>query len=632
MDKPIIKLLFIFLIAILFSCCNPATPEPIPTATTAPTTEPTKEPTPEPTATATEVVEPTKVIDPTGVVEAEPEAVVLTITGVDSILELTMSDLKEMPAYEGWGGLKNSVGNITPPAVYKGVLLKDLVDLIGGIDESAGVNIIAEDGYAMTLSYDQIYNGNFVAYDPGGGDETAAGGDLYSVIAYEVDGQPLPKKSDGTLRLVVLGQQNNQVTDGHWWVKWTNAVEVISQGEEWYLYLEGALTEEMDRATFESCASPSCHGVSWIDEEGHEWSGAPLYLIAARVDDENKHDFGGFNVTLADQGYIIEFVATDGYTVEVESGQAKLNENMIIAVNMDGEPLPEKYYPLRFVGSELDKGQMVGQIEQIKVHLQPAEIITPALTVAGLVDTELVLRMEDLKEMEIVEVSDAESTYEGIPLNNLLASANPKWEASVLIAIAGDGYSVEINLAKVKACADCIVAFGENEELQLVMPGMEKKAWVNGVVTIEVTQAGNQDNSDITVEEESAPEPLPSAAEGEAALTVSGSVENELLLTMETLLGLEMVQITTEHPKTETMEDYAGILVNDLLTRAVPTSSATSIALTASDGYFAEISLADLLACIDCLVNPTDQGTLNLVMPGMPSSMWVKELVLIQVN
>lgn len=626
MYKITIKLFFIISLALMLACCSPATVEPTPTP------PPTLEPTPVPTAEPTETIAPTPTMVPTEVIEPTPEPIVLTITGIDKTVELTMADLKAMPAHEGWGGIKNSVGNITPPEMYKGVLLKDLVDLVGGIDESSGVNVVAEDGYAMTLAYDQIYDGRFITYDPGTGDETDAGGEFVSVIAYEVNGEPLPVKSDGVLRLVVLGEKNNQVTDGHWWVKWTNAVEVISQGEEWYLSLEGALTEEMDRATFESCASPSCHGTSWIDDEGHEWSGTPLYLIAARVDDENKHDFGGFNVELADQGYTIEFIATDGYTVEIESGQAKQNNNMIIAVSMDGEPLPEKYYPLRLAGSDLTKSQMAGQIEQVKVHLPPTEVITPALSITGLVNTKVELSMDALHEMDTVEVSEGDSSYQGILLNELLASANPQWQATTMVAYAGDGYSVEISLADVKNCANCLVAFGEDGDLRLVMPGMEKKTWINGVVKIEVGQAGNEDDSTETTDIESVPEPLPVAAEGEVAFTVSGSVENELLLSMDTLNTLEKVTISAVHPKTETMEEYEGYLVNDLLSRAKPTPDATTLALTASDGYSAEISLADMLACADCLITPTDEGTLNLIMPDMPSSLWVKELVLIQVK
>ena len=38
-------------------------------------------------------------------------------------------------------------------------------------DPEMGVAVTAEDGYSMTFSYDQVINGNFIAYDPATGNE-----------------------------------------------------------------------------------------------------------------------------------------------------------------------------------------------------------------------------------------------------------------------------------------------------------------------------------------------------------------------------------------------------------------------------------------------------------------------------
>jgi len=432
--------------------------------------------------------------------------VVLELVGLNGSKTLTMDELKALPATESWGGSKSSTGRITVPSLYKGVALADLCALVGGLDPSTGVSVVADDGYAMTISYEQLTNGDFIAYDPATGDEIDPGEPLTAVVAYEIEGEPLPEKSDGTLRLVILGSDNRQVTDGHWWVKWVNSIEIKSLGEEWTLALEGAISEEMDRGTFESCAAPGCHGSFWTDGEGQEWQGVPLYLIAGRVDDENKHDFGGFNVELADAGYTIEVVAADGYSVILESGATVSNDNIIVAFQMDDEQLPEKYWPLRLVGSELEKSDMVGQIAQIKVIFQP---------------------------------------------------------------VASEG---------------------------------------------ETTEA------------------LPQAPEGEAALTVSGLVEQELSLAMETLQGMEVVQITAEHPRKGTQDEYTGLLLSDLLAYAAPTADASSVVLTAVDGYSSELSLADLQGCADCLVAFNDFGGLKTVMPGMDGMTWVKDLVSIEVK
>jgi DMSO/TMAO reductase YedYZ molybdopterin-dependent catalytic subunit len=628
------KLFVLFLGILLLGACGQAQSEATPTAVRPSPTAPP----PPPTATATAEPEPTVVVEPS------PPEVVLTITGAEETVSLTMADLQAMPAVEGWGGIKNSTGRITVPAVYKGVALTDLLGLVGGLDETAGISVVAEDGYAMTLAYDQITSGDFVAYDPGTGDETDPGEQLVAALAYEVDGQPLPEKSDGRLRLVVLGSQNNQVTDGHWWVKWVNAIEVKSQGEEWFLSLAGAISEEMDRATFESCSAPSCHGTTWTDDEGQEWTGTPLFLVAARVDDENQHDFGGFNVELAEVGYTIELVAADGYRVAVASQDASRNTGMIVAITMDGEPLPEKYYPLRLVGAALEKSQMVGQIAAVNVIFQPGEAagappMSPAgeaaLTVAGLVEHELALDSQALEAMDVAERTvehpkKGPQTYQGILLNDLLGLAGPKWEATSLVFKAADGYSAMVDLAAVKGCADCMIAFVEEGGLQSVMPGMESMAWVKDLIEIELAvSAGEGEDGG----EGAAPTgDLPQAPGEEAAFTVWGLVAQQLTLSLETLQGMEVVEITAEHPKTGAAETYQGVRLSELLAYAQPTDEATLLVLTAADGYSAELDLQSALDCADCMVAFEEDGTLKMVMPGMESMLWVKDVISIDVS
>jgi hypothetical protein len=158
-----------------------------PAATAVP---PTSTSTP-PTATA---VPPTATPVPATPTVAAP---VLQITGPGGSKSLSLADIKALPATEGQAGIKSSTGKITLPELYKGVSLKDLMAALGGFDASTGVNVVAKDGYGITFSYDQVMNGTFIAYDP------------------------------------------------------STALEVKSLGEEWTLHLEGAITEEMDRATFE---------------------------------------------------------------------------------------------------------------------------------------------------------------------------------------------------------------------------------------------------------------------------------------------------------------------------------------------------------------------------------------------
>ena len=46
-----------------------------------------------------------------------------------------------------------------------------------------------------------------------------------------------------------------------------------------------------------------------------------------------------------------------------------------------------------------------------------------------------------------------------------------------------------------------------------------------------------------------------------------------------------------------------------------------------SDGYIAEVSVADIKAAPDAMVAIGKDGTLNSVMPGMTGKAWAKDVV-----
>ena len=52
--------------------------------------------------------------------------------------------------------------------------------------------------------------------------------------------------------------------------------------------------------------------------------------------------------------------------------------------------------------------------------------------------------------------------------------------------MADDGYTAEVPLADVLACADCIVSFRSKGGFSTVLPGFSGKAQVKGVVEIQV--------------------------------------------------------------------------------------------------------------------------------------------------
>ena len=441
---------------------------------------------------------------------AEP---VLEIVGPDASKSLTLDEMEALPITAGDAGFKSSTGKITPPLPHRGVSLKYLAELVGPLDETMGVNVVAKDGYGITFSYDQLANGTFVAYDPATGDEVPGPEGLTAIVAFEREGEPLDQDSDGTLRLVIISPKNDQVTDGHWSVKWVAKLEIKPLVADWDVTLEGAITETIDRASFESCAQ--CHKATWTDDKAQEWTGVPLYLLAGYVDDEIKHQGPAFNDALAQAGYTVDVVAEDGFKATFDSARAARNTDILAAYLVNGNPLPDQYFPLRLVGNDVGRKEQVGAIDEIVVVLDgrpaaaaeptavpepraaPTEEAAPAdvkgdFVLTGLVADPQGLTEADLRAIEVLKVTvehpkSGPMAAEGVRLSKLLALAQPAVDAKTLVLTAGDGYSAEVGLAEVQACADCLLAFTDTPgQFRLVMPNLPSDLWVKDVVKIEL--------------------------------------------------------------------------------------------------------------------------------------------------
>jgi DMSO/TMAO reductase YedYZ molybdopterin-dependent catalytic subunit len=444
--------------------------------------------------------------EPTKAPAAAPAPVVLKLEGSGGAKSLTMNDLKALPAAEGWAGIKSSTGKITVPERYKGVALAELCKAVGGITPNTGVTLTAKDGYAMTISYDQITLGDFITYDPGTGDELKTKDALTVLIAYEREGKPLPDDGDGPLKLVVISAKNNQVVDGHWAVKWVTQIAIKSLAQEWKLSLSGAIKEEMDRGTFQSCSAPACHGRTWTDDKAQVWSGVPLYLIAGRIDDETKHGDDSYNEPLAKKGYTLQIVSADGTKVVLDSERTYRNKKLIVAYLVNNNPLGDKDFPLRLVGADLKSNEMVGKITKIDLIMAAQTTPTPkpvvsatqapvpagsfALTIIGAVDNPQFLKTEALKVMQAVKIKaehpkQGMQDYEGVRLNALLDLASVKSSATKLVMTSSDGFVSEVMLADVRKCADCLLAYSD-KKLNAAMPGMLSNFWAKDVVKIEV--------------------------------------------------------------------------------------------------------------------------------------------------
>jgi DMSO/TMAO reductase YedYZ molybdopterin-dependent catalytic subunit len=480
MHKTLFQWLALAVVIVLLAACGEAA---------APVVDATQEVVPTPEIQASPTAEPVQ--QPT---EATTTGVTIEIVTASETRTFTLEELQQLPVSEGFAGIKSSTGRITPPTLYTGVALSDLVALVGGLDETMGINVIADDGYSITYSYNQIMQGEFITYDPATGNELASPPALTLILAYARDGQPLPADSDGVLRLAIISPENNQVTDGHWSVKWVSRIDVRSFGENWSLHMEGAIPADIDRATYESCGAPGCHGATWTDDSAQVWTGIPLWLLVGWVDDEIQHEGPAFNEALAAAGYTIDVIASDGYTVQFDAARVARNDNIIVAYQVNGNPLAEDNYPLRLVGSDPARNERVGLITEIVVNLPaaPQYGTDPIFRIFGTVNAEQNLSEADLHAMEVVDITaehprDGSTPYSGIYLNALLTLAGVQDGAVTLVLTALDGYATEVPLADVLNCAECLLAFTDTPgSLYTVMPGFGGSAWVRDIVSIEV--------------------------------------------------------------------------------------------------------------------------------------------------
>ncbi len=151
---------------------------------------------------------------------------VLTVKGPSGTQELTMDDIKALPAVEGYGGYKNRLDNVTGPLIWKGVSVQTLMGMVGG---GTRVTVVASDGWKLEFdaaTYSDDVYGAFEMYNPAtGATITEIEGEITMILAYAMDGGPLPSE-DGALRIAFVSPDDDQVTWSGRWVSQVARIEV----------------------------------------------------------------------------------------------------------------------------------------------------------------------------------------------------------------------------------------------------------------------------------------------------------------------------------------------------------------------------------------------------------------------
>ena len=255
------------------------------------------------------------------------------------------------------------------------------------------------------------------------------------------------------------------------------------------------------------------------------------------------------------------------------------------------------------------------------------------LQVGGEVGTPLAVSYQELVEMPQTELSDilmersegedTTGSWSGVALASLLEQAGGPADYASITAIAADGYAIEIPREELEGA---IVALKEEGEwiaeadpdhgpIRLVCPHTPANRWVFQLTDLQVNTAA-QGASGI-------PE--------DAALKITGSVENEIGWTEEKIRSMDTLEAESTNKDGET-STYTGVLISDLLGKAGPNADATTLVFVADDGYTAEAPLADIQGCADCIVSFRNQGGFSIVAPGFPGNVQVKGVVEIQVK
>ena len=253
------------------------------------------------------------------------------------------------------------------------------------------------------------------------------------------------------------------------------------------------------------------------------------------------------------------------------------------------------------------------------------------LAVSGAVDTPLTLSFADLRKMPQTDLTDilmqrsrGEDTVEswsGVVLAEIFDQAGAGTPASIT-AVAADGYAIEVSADELQ---DGIVALKQNGEwipksdpehgpIRLVTPNTPANRWVFQLVEIQVNDTM-------------------SAAGGipaDAAFKITGAVETEIGWTEEQLRSMDTMEAQSTNKAGET-STYTGVSIDDLLGKA-GVEGASTLTFVADDGYTADVPLADVQACADCIISFRNQGGFSSVLPGFPGNVQVKGVVEIQVK
>ncbi len=362
--------------------------------------------------------------------------------------DYSFEELRNMGSIEGEGKRIRSTKSISGPNTYRGVYLTDLVSNIYSGQEYT-LQVEARDGYTMTYSRAQV-EGNITVLDDDY-QETDIEPDFHAVLAFEEDGIAVPDWERGP-RIAFLNDEGLLSSAGLW-AREVRYIRVLPAQVDWTLELvKGSESVHMSKQYFESAASCHYHRAEY-EVDGDVYAGVPLWEIVAAVDGANPPDgHYMYNTILSELGYNVTVIAEDGFSANIPSHLVARNDKIIIANELNGEPLPESDAPLRIVGDGLTGSQRVRNIVKIELTELPDESEIPdwSLTLDGTLLREYSAEIYGALVgcgVHTETYDHEDGTYEGIPLWILIAAVDDgetRSHWSLNETLVEDGYDVEV--------------------------------------------------------------------------------------------------------------------------------------------------------------------------------------------
>jgi hypothetical protein len=147
----------------------------------------------------------------------------LTLKGTSQAI-LTLDDLRGLPSVTGNGYAVSTTGIRFGPYVCRGVDLRELVNMSGGMSPADQVWIYAPDGYLWVFDAGQLEGKGFITFNESLKEIPAP--PLRIILMYDQDGKPVTYDEGGPARIAIISDEKGVVTEGSAWVKWVDRIEV----------------------------------------------------------------------------------------------------------------------------------------------------------------------------------------------------------------------------------------------------------------------------------------------------------------------------------------------------------------------------------------------------------------------